>query len=61
MICSKNCVTFLDVEVSKTKSRNTLSTSLFTKPADNTHQFRILFHATNHSIRDLHLMDKQSE
>ena len=35
---SKNSLNFLDVKVSKSESRNTLCTSLFTKPTD-THQF----------------------
>ena len=40
---SKNSLNFLDVKVSKSESRNTLCTSLFTKSTD-THQY---LHATS--------------
>ena len=43
MNCAKNSINFLDVKVSKSESRNTLCTSLFTKLTD-THQY---LHATS--------------
>ena len=57
---SKNSINFADVKVSKSESGNTLCTNLFTKPTD-THHY---LHATSchhQFIRDLYLMDKQSE
>ena len=57
---SKNSIKFLDLKGSKNESGNTLCTSLFTNQLTPTSAY-MLHHATDQFIKDLYLVDKQSE